>query len=705
MPKDEFRIPNAECRTSKPTWLATAVVLCAVLFGIRPSAFGIADSQQPVYKSTADVVEVDAIVTDRSGRFVRDLRLDEIEILEDGKLQRLGALYLVDRGVAMEASAGAPARDTAQDAGTPIRRAFFFLFDQEHLTPGALNRVRTGVERFISTEFRDGHDLASLYAMGASGQVRMTSEREELLRSVRGIRFRGDVAARLADFRDWPRIVNDVEALRIDQEDTAVLNTAAMRACAEEPVRNCLDQAEMLLRKKARRFARDAESSVNRTLQALTAAASGLARLDGRKTLVFMTEGFFPDSQRAVLRTVTGAAGRAGVAIYVVDARGLDKSSPGSVQETAPADTFASNAFDTREDPGDELANGTGGLVIRNVNDGAKAMAAIAADTGTYYVIGYIPDDTTLDGRFRPIEVRVKREGVVVRARRGYVASPRVTPLIAGPRVTTSAPGTDPAPGTRTPSHEAPGTTHPAPGTLPSTSMISAAPLPAARPNAGMRVQELINLSNRVAPSASANEAAARGWSLYEKGDLEGAARELTEASASPAAPAWAFYALGQAEFGLRRFGDAVTRWEHVRSMVPEFEPVYFDLVDGYLQLDRARDAIAVLRAAERRWPADADVYNALGVIQVRRGALDDAVESFGKAIKAQPASALGYFNLGRAHEMRYARSRRYMPTTGGWIGGGDDRRNAIANYQKYVELGGPFEHSAKEGLARLEWK
>jgi tetratricopeptide (TPR) repeat protein len=146
-------------------------------------------------------------------------------------------------------------------------------------------------------------------------------------------------------------------------------------------------------------------------------------------------------------------------------------------------------------------------------------------------------------------------------------------------------------------------------------------------------------------------------------------------------------------------------RWEHVRSTVPEFEPVYFDLVDGYLQLDRARDAIAVLRAAERRWPADAEVYNALGVIQVRRGALDDAVESFGKAIKAQPASALGYFNLGRAHEMRYARARRYIPTTGGYVGGGDDRRNAIANYQKYVELGGPFEQSAKEGLARLEWK
>ncbi|MGH9329308.1 MAG: tetratricopeptide repeat protein, partial [Vicinamibacterales bacterium] len=113
---------------------------------------------------------------------------------------------------------------------------------------------------------------------------------------------------------------------------------------------------------------------------------------------------------------------------------------------------------------------------------------------------------------------------------------------------------------------------------------------------------------------------------------------------------------------------------------------------------------VAVLRSAERHWPKDADVYNALGVVQVRRGSLDDAIESFEKAVQAQPESALGYFNLGRAHEMRYARSRRYVPTTGGWVGGADDRREAVNNYRKYLELGGPFADSAREGLVRLDW-
>jgi VWFA-related protein len=688
-------MPKAECR--RWTALAAVAVLSAAPFGLRPSAFGIWHSsfgadQQPVYRSGADVVEVDAIVTDRSGRFIRDLRLDEIEIFEDGKPQRLQALYLVDRGVATLAASAETAAPASSHATVP--RAFFFLFDQEHLTPGSLNRVRTGVERFLASDFRDGQDLAALYATGASpstalgtgGQVRMTSAREELLRSARGVKFRGDVAARLADFREWPRIVNDVEAVRIDAGDAVVLSTAVARACAEEPVPNCAEQADLLLREKAKRFARDAESSANRTLHALTAAADNLGRLQGRKTLVFMTEGFFADTQRAALRTVTGAAGRAGVAIYVIEARGLDKSQTGrTLQDSGPSDTFASNAFDTREDPGDQLAIGTGGLVIRNVNDGAKALTMIAEDTGTYYIIGYTPEDATKDGRYRPIEVRVRRDGVVVRARRGHVASPRV----ALPIVVARAPAEVQVP-----------------AALPATSIVSAAALPVARSDGSARVRELIDLpTTRATPSQSGSAAASRGWARYEQGDLEGAARELAEATATPGAPAWAYYALGQAEFGLRRFANAVVRWEHVRSSVPEFQPVYFDLVDGYLQLDNAREAVAVLRAAERRWPGDPDVYNALGVVQVRRGSLDDAIQSFGKAVKAEPASALGYFNLGRAHEMRYARSKRYVATTGGWVGSAGDRRDAVANYQRYLELGGPFEQSAREGLARLEWK
>jgi predicted Zn-dependent protease len=386
------------------------------------------------------------------------------------------------------------------------------------------------------------------------------------------------------------------------------------------------------------------------------------------------------------------------VAIYVVDARGLDKSAAGRTIQDAPppgGDAFVSAAFDTRDDSSDQLADATGGVVVRNVNDGYQALAAIAKDTGTYYVVGYVPDKPEADGRFRSIDVRIAREGAIVRARRGYVAGPRAAPLIAAARDTPSAATPAPLP------------------VLASTSLSPTAELPSGRPRASDNVRLLIEQAMpETAPSPgtrlkphSAIEAAERGWARYEKGDLEGAAAELTDAVNSPGAPLWARYALGQAAFGLRRYQDAVAQWEQVRGAAPHFQPVYFDLVDGYLQTDRARDAIAVLRDAERRWPDEPEIFNALGVVQVRRQSYGDAITSFERAVKADPANAVAYFNLGRVHEIRYAMSRRYMSTSGGWVANAGERNAAIDNYKKYLELGGPFEQSAREGLARLGWK
>jgi hypothetical protein len=92
-------------------------------------------------------------------------------------------------------------------------------------------------------------------------------------------------------------------------------------------------------------------------------------------------------------------------------------------------------------------------------------------------------------------------------------------------------------------------------------------------------------------------------------------------------------------------------------------------------------------------------------VIQIRRGALDAALESFARATTVAPAEALGYFNLARAHQMRLQKSQRYDSMTQKWIGGDEDRRRAIANFQKYLRIGGPYERNAREAIAALAWK
>jgi hypothetical protein len=74
----------------------------------------------------------------------------------------------------------------------------------------------------------------------------------------------------------------------------------------------------------------------------------------------------------------------------------------------------------------------------------------VIADTGSYYLLGYYSTNTRLDGRFRRLTVRVKRPGLEVRARPGYLAptdaelaSARVDGLMRGraPGYSTAPPG------------------------------------------------------------------------------------------------------------------------------------------------------------------------------------------------------------------------------------------------------------------------
>jgi hypothetical protein len=69
-----------------------------------------------------------------------------------------------------------------------------------------------------------------------------------------------------------------------------------------------------------------------------------------------------------------------------------------------------------------EVAEETGGVAIANTNNFSDGFKTIVQDASTYYLLGYSPEPEQTDGDFHSIRVRVKREGVTVRARRGYYA-------------------------------------------------------------------------------------------------------------------------------------------------------------------------------------------------------------------------------------------------------------------------------------------
>jgi VWFA-related protein len=379
--------------------------------------------QQPTFKSATALVEVDAVVLDKDGNFVPGLKPEDITLLENGKPQAIRQFFMVTNNLGQTPEA--LASEHADEAQYGAHRVFVMLFDEAHLAADSLMRVKKGAESFIRDMIHEG-DAAGVFLNGGMYKGRLTVDKGELLAAVRAVQpaFENRQAI-LAPFVEWPRINSEVEASRIAEGAREVTDALGAKACQEDPVAcqgaGGLGDVENLIQQKARGYIRQARIMTDRTIQNLEAVARGLAKIPGRKTVVFMTEGFFVEDSRSTLQLVSAQAARSGITVYSIDGRGLINGL--SVNpEVARRDRARSAAFDTGEDGPNILTEGTGGFMVRNIDDMSRAFGLIVRDTSTYYVIGYQPENATMDGKVRKIEVKSSVPGVKVRARKSYAA-------------------------------------------------------------------------------------------------------------------------------------------------------------------------------------------------------------------------------------------------------------------------------------------
>jgi VWFA-related protein len=668
-----------------------------------------AEQQPPVFRSGVNVVEVDVRVFDRDGRFVRDLKPEEFELRERGEVQAIQASFLI------EGSAGASSRvlpPPVTSGGSsappaPAPQTWVFVFDTNHLLPGAgFERARDAVAEFIKTDFREG-DVGGVIAGGKMANNRLTSVREELTAATRAVKPNSDVRSRSIELtREWPRLQDEYEAILIAEGNADALRRAVIRACGDDPDACRQVPPDTTIMEKARRCQAMFDASARASLNTLNALASGLARVAGPKTIVFLSEGFVTERRESGVQQAVGQTTRAGGRVYAIDVRGLNRGRGAGLidQPTASDEVGGPAQFDMIADGPNSLAVDTGGLMIRNQNNIGAALERIAADSGTYYVLAYRPTDAAFDGKYRPIEVRVTRPDVQVRARRGYLAIEPARLLTPQPIKTDERPSTAAKPATAsTSASTAPTAVDRLPAPVTGTVVSGAAPSGSReirlRPDAVERVKEIAGSSGKEPGSTAAN-----GWTAYERGDVESAVGSFAAAANEAGVRPWVLYALGLSYTALGKHADAAAAWERVKQAAPEFSAVYIDLADAYLQQSDSARALQVLRDGSTRWPTDPEFHNAIGVIHVRRGAFDDGIEAFTRAAAVAPDEPLAYFNLGRAYQLRFSRDTRYVASQRRWIAPEGDRQKAIEFYQKYLKLGGPYATQAADAIRTLEW-
>ena len=148
--------------------------------------------------------------------------------------------------------------------------------------------------------------------------------------------------------------------------------------------------------------------AVTAAFAATRKVATLLGGISGRRKIIVW---FWPPSvfsPNSAQRNALRAAARQNVAIYAVDPRGL----------TTRVDTGAL----LRQADYRAITDDTGGDSIVGSNDFGPAFERFLRESSSYYLLAYEPAVEHTDGKFHEIDVKVKRKGLSVRARRGYFA-------------------------------------------------------------------------------------------------------------------------------------------------------------------------------------------------------------------------------------------------------------------------------------------
>jgi VWFA-related protein len=386
----------------------------------------------PAIVTTVDEVTLDMVVRDKKNKPVLDLQPADVTVSDNGAIVKLSDLRLVK---------GAPAAD----------HRITFVFDR--LEPSAANNARDIAGKILKMVPVQGFSFSVL---SVQGRLRLfqgfTSDRAAVEKAIAAVSERDEKAK--ADAAALP----EKNLISVAQTGTDASGT---RVSAEE---RSVARVMLAALEESQRIVQDQHSQPS--LAGLLALARTERQISGRKVVIYFVQGMQLDSNaQDMLPSIIGAANRAGLSIYPVDANAVDEqageglvasaaiatvapgiraaansaTSSGSGSGTQPlpvlppgmiaqiGDTLTKVEFEGLsgyKNPLAELAGGTGGAYVAASSSLKKPLQQMIEDMTTYYEASYVPPIQEYDGKFRPVAVRPVRKGLKIQSRAGYFAVP-----------------------------------------------------------------------------------------------------------------------------------------------------------------------------------------------------------------------------------------------------------------------------------------
>src|SRR5688572_25701785 len=382
--------------TSRVATALLVFVCCAhVVVGQAP--------QQPTFRVQVEAVEIDASVTDAQGNVVTNLTRDDFEVLEDGKPQSITSFALVNlprtRPERPLFSATAIEPDV-QSNNQAEGRLYVIALDQ--VGGEQILLTRRFVRRFLEQYFAP-NDLGAVVFLGRADHSKaqgLTNNPRLLLQAVDA--FTGGLNAEPAP----------AGALPATQGGGGAPSISVANVEADFNLRDAMSSFREITEYMATVHGRRKSLLLFSYGYQLTRTNDPLRVMDYRGGTLSLAE---EDLHRAIT-----TASRSNVVIYPIDPRGLTPDGGLGDAETAPTPDVAATLYARQTLT--TIASVTGGFALNSSNSFDNAFNRIVQENSSYYVLGFSSTNERRDGRHRKLDVRVKRPGLVVRGRAGYMA-------------------------------------------------------------------------------------------------------------------------------------------------------------------------------------------------------------------------------------------------------------------------------------------
>ncbi|MGE3955383.1 MAG: VWA domain-containing protein [Vicinamibacterales bacterium] len=322
-----------------------------------------------VYAQSPAPVALDVVVDAGAGGTA--LGAPDFQVTEAGRAVPVEGVRFVEPSANPLPLAPIATEDEERAAATAADRIVGIYVDEYHLGGGAaFETARQELAAAVRTVLGPRDLVVAMKPLDSVVSIRLWTDRERAARLIEEAQPRRDDLAPRGDF----------------EQDYLTGTPARMHAAR----------------------ARIVVSGVN-------ALAAHLGRFAGRKTLIVLSDAF-PDAVGASgtdrgsggIEGTVRMANRGGVAIYGVRP---SPSDAGATSTPAPDSTL---------DALTRLAGGTTGFTVDGPADLRSAIGRMLAEAGRYYLLTIRPAADAADGRYRSVDVQVRRPGLTARARAGY---------------------------------------------------------------------------------------------------------------------------------------------------------------------------------------------------------------------------------------------------------------------------------------------